>query len=304
MKHTRSEPSSAHSSFSTLRSAMGAGRARDGARSRGHAKRCAPTSSLATKPACARSTATPRPSRSSPGVIAERRGLVDHPLVSSNTLPSPGSAPAVPPLLDVDGRLLLFTEIAHGGGRNPSVYLRGTDGSPAVRLGEGRATALSPDGRRALVLAASEPSPYLDVLPTGPGEPWRVVVPGFSYHGARWLPDGERIVASAEETGREPRLYVQDLSGAAPRAITPPGVQTWRWAVAPDGSAVAVTIAGKPLVFALQGGEPQPIQGLGGDDRVVAWIERGLLVEAGSSAGRGMLSLLDPENGRRLPGKR
>ena len=46
-----------------------------------------------------------------------------------------------------DGSRILFTETGVGGGPHGSTYLRGTDGSPAVRLGDGFAHALSPDGR-------------------------------------------------------------------------------------------------------------------------------------------------------------
>ena len=42
--------------------------------------------------------------------------------------------------LSEDGKTLVFTEGGEGGGKKESVYMRGTDGSPAVRLGEpGRA---------------------------------------------------------------------------------------------------------------------------------------------------------------------
>src|SRR5262249_33886068 len=46
-----------------------------------------------------------------------------------------------------DGRTLLFTEEGEGGGSEYSVYLRQTDGSPPVRLGDGEADSLSPDGK-------------------------------------------------------------------------------------------------------------------------------------------------------------
>jgi hypothetical protein len=57
--------------------------------------------------------------------------------------------------LSADGKTLLFDEEGSGGGLSYSksagltyaVYVRNTDGSPAVLLGEGAALALSPDGR-------------------------------------------------------------------------------------------------------------------------------------------------------------
>ena len=86
--------------------------------------------------------------------------------------------------LSHDGRLLLFTETGQGGGPTMAVYLRGTDGSQAVRLGEGRAIALSPDTRLAISFSANSPSPYLELLPTGAGEPRRFPGNGILYTGA------------------------------------------------------------------------------------------------------------------------
>ena len=59
--------------------------------------------------------------------------------------------------LSADGKLLLFDESGEGGGANGGVYLRPTDGSPAVRLSEGLGVALSPDS--AWALTRTPPSP-------------------------------------------------------------------------------------------------------------------------------------------------
>jgi hypothetical protein len=70
-----------------------------------------------------------------------------------------------------DGKRLLITEFGEGGGvGRGSVYVRGVDGSAAVRLGEGQGFAFSPDGTRALSLRHTSP-PELVLWPTGAGEP-------------------------------------------------------------------------------------------------------------------------------------
>ena len=52
-----------------------------------------------------------------------------------------------------DGRQILFAEQGVAGGPGYAVYLRGTDRSPAVRLGQGHAAShLSPDGQWALAI--------------------------------------------------------------------------------------------------------------------------------------------------------
>lgn len=126
--------------------------------------------------------------------------------------------------LSLDGRLLLFTETGQGGGVDSAAYLRGTDGTPAVRLGPGRAIALSPDTRWAICSSLSSPSPHLELLPTGPGEPRRLPSHGLGYNGARWLPDGKRIIVSAIEPGHRARLYLLELGEAPPTPLTPEGV--------------------------------------------------------------------------------
>src|SRR5262249_62177086 len=69
---------------------------------------------------------------------------------------------AVLAALTPDGRSLLFSD--RGG-----VYLRRTDGSPAVRLGPGSALDLSPDGRLALARTDETGTSRLVLLATRAG---------------------------------------------------------------------------------------------------------------------------------------
>ncbi|MFY9550806.1 MAG: protein kinase, partial [Thermoanaerobaculia bacterium] len=93
-----------------------------------------------------------------------------------------------------DGSALLITEFGEGGGIPWSVYLRRTDGSAAVRLGDGQAMSLSPDGKRVLAMLRTSP-PQLVLYPTGPGEPIRLANETVSdYYWGLWLPDGKRII--------------------------------------------------------------------------------------------------------------
>src|SRR5438128_9982008 len=76
---------------------------------------------------------------------------------------------SAPKDLSLDGKRLLFTESGEAGGENYSTYLRGTDGSPAVRLGDGVRFALSPDQGWVLSRLPRPLVPF-DLLPTGAGE--------------------------------------------------------------------------------------------------------------------------------------
>jgi hypothetical protein len=80
--------------------------------------------------------------------------------------------------LSADGKTLLFDEEGGGGslaysksgGLSYAVYIRKTDGSPAVLLGEGGAVSLSPDGKSVIAQTQDSPS-QLRLLTTGAGEP-------------------------------------------------------------------------------------------------------------------------------------
>ncbi|HXM78225.1 MAG TPA: hypothetical protein VOA00_03240, partial [Thermoanaerobaculia bacterium] len=149
-----------------------------------------------------------------------------------------------------------------------SVYVRNTDGSPAVRLGEGSAQDLSPDGEWALAILHSASDPQLVAYPTGAGE-WKLFSKeALSVYGATFLPDGKQIVFTAREPGRGTRLYLRSFDGGKPRALTPEGY-TGLGIVAPDGKWTVV--AGpdrKRYLYPLSGGEPTAVPGLDREDNV------------------------------------
>ena len=119
-----------------------------------------------------------------------------------------------------DGRELLFSESSGAGGPLYSVFLRRTDGSPAVHLGEGRGEAISPDGKWVLALVPTSP-PQLSLLPTGAGEPRILSRDSIDYQRAWWFPDGKRILVAGSEPGHSTRLYVRDLEGGKLQPVTP-----------------------------------------------------------------------------------
>jgi tRNA A-37 threonylcarbamoyl transferase component Bud32/Tol biopolymer transport system component len=167
--------------------------------------------------------------------------------------------------LSADARLLLFDEEGEAGGANYTVYLRKSDHSPVVRLGEGNALALSPDGKWALSILPLPNSP-IRLLPTGTGDHKELPLPGLSAEqGATWFADSKRILFAASETGHGVRLYVQDVDGGKPRPVTPEGISTALpgFAVSADGKLVAaIGSERKGLLFPVDGGEPRPIAGL------------------------------------------
>jgi WD40 repeat protein len=169
--------------------------------------------------------------------------------------------------LSSDGAFLLF-------GDRFGVYLRRTDGSQAVKLGfEGAwADDLSPDGR--LVLATSASADHLILVPTGPGDPQPLPTrPVNSLAGARWFPDGRRILVNGREEGRDIRSYVMDVSGGAPQPLTTEGI--WALSVSPDGRLAAAIGSGRVTLWDTAGGQPRDVRGSEPHDRPVAWTPDG-----------------------------
>jgi Tol biopolymer transport system component len=211
---------------------------------------------------------------------------------------------SVPADISADGKTILFSEWGEGGGKTSAVYLRSIDGSPAVRLGEGQALALSPDGKSVLVRFPGAADRFV-LLPTGTGEPKTIPLSGFESidDPAAWLPDGKSFVFSGQETGGQRRIYRLDAQGGTPRPISPEGVRIplfMTGPVSPDGRFVfGARAAGKWFRFPVEGGKELPIAGLERGDFPIRWASDRLLWVR--KFGSGELWRLDPETGRRGP---
>ena len=155
-------------------------------------------------------------------------------------------------------------------------YLRGTDGSAAVRLGPGYPLEISPDGKWAMVLGSTRAPSQLVLLPTGTGEARPLTHDGIHHQGAAWTPDGKRIVFVGNEPGHRIRYYVQSLDGGSPRAITPENVSynnSDPVAISPDGKSVAVAgLDGKIVLYPLDQGTPRTVPKLAGRFRSLALV--------------------------------
>jgi serine/threonine protein kinase/Tol biopolymer transport system component len=172
--------------------------------------------------------------------------------------------------LSGDGKTLLFDEEGGGGsldysksgGLSYAVYVRKTDGAPAVLLGEGGAVALSPDGKS--VIASTQDSPsQLKLLTTGAGEARDLTKGNINHSWAHWFPDGKRILVSGNEPGKGVRLYVRDIASGKSQAITPEGVNGTAFVIAPDSQLVAgIGPDQKGYLYPVAGGEPRVIAGL------------------------------------------
>jgi len=162
-----------------------------------------------------------------------------------------------------DGKTLLLEEGGRGGGARGSIYLRRTDGSPATRLGDGKPLALSPDGKWVIAEPGTTPD-RLFLIPTGPGQPREFRIEGVRYApGLVWTHDSKQFLFQARSGDKPWRMYVQDLSGGAPRPFGPENFGIGG-PISPDGkTALLNTRDHKWLFYPVAGGEPRPIPGIG-----------------------------------------
>ncbi|MFZ0312183.1 MAG: protein kinase [Candidatus Korobacteraceae bacterium] len=176
--------------------------------------------------------------------------------------------------LSADGSTMLFTESGEGGGPKYAVFLRKTDGSPAIRLSDGSGVALSPDGKWAIIRPNTPPAPLL-LLPTGVGESKPLFQDSINHLLTRWLPDGKHLVFSGNEPGHGARFYVQSPEEQKPRPISPEGVNP-TVVLSPKGDSVASTGPdGQIYLYPVGGGDPVTVHGPELGEEPIAWSADG-----------------------------
>jgi hypothetical protein len=202
-----------------------------------------------------------------------------------------------------DGSTVLSLE----GGEAPHItdlYLRRTDGSPAVRLGEGDWGSLSRDGRWVIATSPSERGD-LTLIPTGAGNGKSIAPSNFikTYALPGFLPDGKHIVFMASD-GQNWQVYTQDLNEGKPTAVTPAiGLtQTQAFQLAsPDGKFVWIRdLQGRLAIYPLNGSTPRPVAGLLAEDIPANWGTDSNFVYVYRNDFPIMVYRLDLKTGRRV----
>jgi WD40 repeat protein len=181
---------------------------------------------------------------------------------------------AFPRDISKDGKFVLFDEQGIGGGHNYSVFLRAMDGSPAVRLGDGYASALSPDGKWALATLPGVVKSHT-ILPTGAGQAKTLNFPTMDRVGvanSTWFSDGKRIITPGIESGGHlNRLWMYHLESEKLQPVTPEGIVAPYRISADDKFVLAFCIEGGYCLYPVLGGEPKKVAGLDSKDFVVGW---------------------------------
>ena len=183
----------------------------------------------------------------------------------------------VPTDISEDGKLMLFIEAGEAGGGEYAVFTRDTNGTSAVRLGQGSAYALSPDGKWALVLRQNMSPPDFVLLPTGVGQQQPITTGNVIPSTGQFFPDSKRLLFEGHEPGHASRFYVTSLDSDQPRPITPEGYSfgSYPHAISPDGKRFATVSSDGIALFSLNGGEPQPVRGSQPAESPMRWTKDG-----------------------------
>ncbi len=210
-----------------------------------------------------------------------------------------------------DGRVILVDVLGESGGPKGSIYWRLTDGSPPVRLGDGYAFAVSPDGKWVTGYSSREDLTRMyELMPTGPGETVPLSFPQLpSKMGVvtAWLPgDGNYLVGGPSKTGKW-QLYLWNRPANSLRPVSPDDMRDSLPLVAPGGQRFA---AASPslgwLVCAVANGGCRPIPGLTHHDLPVGWSQDGKSIYVVMHHDENrlfMVSLIDVATGARTPWK-
>ena len=170
-----------------------------------------------------------------------------------------------------DGKFVLFSEQRSGGSTAGITYLRATDGSPPVRLGEGFAEALSPDGKWALGTAPERRGWILWSAASGSAR--TLAADGFvGVDRGGWLAEGRIVFSAFDATGRR-RLFLQDINGGLPRPVSHEGVTLAMKAGTPDGRFAVGRTADGYFLFPIEGGAPQRLSLLANTDTPLQWSD-------------------------------
>ena len=178
-----------------------------------------------------------------------------------------------------DGRLVAFDESGEAGEDTGAFYVRGTNGAPAVRLGNGLTPSISRDGKRVLAMVRGENGKrILTELPTGAGESRTIPTGDVQVQGAYFFSGEKRILEIGNAAGANgQRLWIQDANGGTPKPMSPEGVDSrLAGCISPDQKWVAaVDPQGLMVIYPVDGGEPKSVPGVQVGERPVRWMPDG-----------------------------
>jgi hypothetical protein len=159
-----------------------------------------------------------------------------------------------------DGRRVLLVETGEGAGPEYASYVVDREGGPAVRVGPGRGTDLSPDGLTVAAIPLTRPD-RIDLLPLGSGSARSVRHEGIvQYAYALFHPDGKHLLFRASDASKAFSLWLGSLEGGPARRVAHDRfiISASAGGVMPDGRSCLARGADRRLYLVpFDGGAPQ-----------------------------------------------
>jgi WD40 repeat protein len=209
-----------------------------------------------------------------------------------------------------DGSTVLFSESGPAVGGKGVTFLRKLDrNSPALALGDGLPTAISPDGNWVAALDLQEP-PNVALLPTGVGKPVQLTSNGWEYtRGMHWMPDSSALLVNAVQPGHKPRVYLIDLKTKQMHPVLPEGIRGGL--PSPDGKVLLGSDGDIRKVYNLKGDVIATVAQVGEGGGKLPQLDARELIDRWSADGKSLfiwnytgvprLDRLEIASGKRVP---
>jgi dipeptidyl aminopeptidase/acylaminoacyl peptidase len=195
-----------------------------------------------------------------------------------------------------DGSLVGLNYAGAGSGIDYLTYVVKTDEGELIRLGEGDASCLSPDGKWLVSFLPSTPGKMV-AYPTGPGEVRHFDVGPVLNQGiyCSWMRDSKHFVFTGAESGKSLRGYLVDINTGKSRSVTPEG--TSETLVSPDGRFVLARNNDGFALYPTDGAPPLPVRGMSPNELPIQWDMSGSQIYVWNRSFPARLRLINPTTG-------
>jgi len=198
-----------------------------------------------------------------------------------------------------DGSEVVFSESGAAVGGKAIALISKLDNSPAVALGDGLPTGLSPDGKWVATLDGHQPTNIV-LLPTGVGKPYQLTSNGWDYSRSMyWMPDSTALLVNAAPSGREARIYLLDVSTREMRPLLPEGIHGGL--PSPDGKLLLGFGGGTAKIYTIAGQVTGTLPKLDNTDVIDRWAEDGKSVLVWNYSSTPRLDSVEIASGKRTP---
>jgi WD40 repeat protein len=173
-----------------------------------------------------------------------------------------------------DGSTIVASILGDSAGPKGSIYIRKTDGSPAVRVGDGMGERLSPDGKWVSnATLEADGSRAFGVLPTGAGENAVLRAPGSEVSVVYgWFAEPQHYLMIGALQGKKFQCFAWDAAKGDVKPVCPEGIfDSFYIFLSPDKTRVTAPDPKGWHAYSTTGAPAIDIHGIHDDEQVVGW---------------------------------